>query len=258
MASTRALRRIQTRSVTRWKFVSESEVSFQSCSLRCLVLFSPLSHLRLPSRRRKRRRRSKSSRSFADQTWIAVPTIAVVPGQIGEYRNVSSTTTFQIRKMQAVLEASSSYKIKTLTQTKGKHKHSPTTRGGVNQKNRYYCLPFFLSPSLPRSASANVSFAKTQNSVRVSQSSTCTHKCTQLLTKTLPRPQKRNGDRHGRETATTIHSTRKKERARERETERESRTESSQKQRTEQHLLRIASTKKEEEEESTLETRTVW
>jgi hypothetical protein len=47
--------------------------------------------------------------------------------------------------MQAVLEASSSYKIKTLTQTKDKHKHSPTTRGVVNQKT---VSTLFLSFSL--------------------------------------------------------------------------------------------------------------
>ncbi len=134
------------------------------------MLFFPLARSRLASRRRRRRRRrSKSSRSFADQTWIAVLTIVFVPGQIGEYRNVSSTTTFQIRKMQAVLEASSSYKIKTLTQTL-----SNNTRRS-QPKTRYYSLPFFLSPSLSRSISANVSFAKTRNSIRVSQSSTCAH-----------------------------------------------------------------------------------
>jgi hypothetical protein len=170
------------------------------------VLFFPLSRLPLASRRR--RRRSTSSRSFADQTWIAVPTIVFVPGQIGEYRNVRSTTTFQIRKMQAVLEASSSYKTKTLTQTKDKRKHSPTTRGGVNEKSvsthfLSFSLRLFLDLSLPMSPSQ-----KTQNitySIRVSQSSTCAHKCTQLLTKTLPRPQKKNGNRHDTERTRTIH-----------------------------------------------------
>ncbi len=166
------------------------------------VVFPSLSRLPLASRRR--RRRSTSSRSFVDQTWIAVLTIVLVPRQIGENRNVRSTTTFQIRKMQAVLEAPSSYKIKTLTQTQTL---SNNTRRSQQKSVTTDFLSFSIRLSLD-SISANVSFAKTKNitySTRVSQSSTCAHKCTQILTKTLPRPQKKNGNRHDTERATTIH-----------------------------------------------------
>jgi hypothetical protein len=115
------------------------------------VLFFPLSRLPLASRRR-RRRRSTSSRSFVDQTWIAVLTIVFVPRQIGEYRNVRSTTTFQIRKMQAVLEAPSSYKIKTLTQTLSNNTRRSQPKS-VNTHFLSFSLRLSLDLSLPMSPS---------------------------------------------------------------------------------------------------------